>query len=89
MNEDENGVTPPEVTAMTLEPWYMGGWLVTIEQGNGTVIKMIELTEMERMQLITLLGCVNSGMPLAGSAHVSFTDSDRSRTEPYPVGRSS
>jgi hypothetical protein len=54
MNEDERGITPASTTAITVEPWR-GGWLVTIEQGNGDVVKTIELTEMERIQLGMML----------------------------------
>jgi len=72
MNEDEHGITPPNVTAMTMAP-CSEGWSVTIEQGNGDVIKTIELTPMERVQL---------GMMLETDAHtaresVSFVDFTR------------
>ena len=84
MNEDEHGITPPDVTAMTLERRDEGGWLVTIEQGNGDVIKTVELTEMERVQLGLMLSYAS---PLSYPAHVSFVDLDRGRTQPYPAGR--
>lgn len=72
MNENERGITPPDVTAMTVEP-YGRGWRVTIEQGNGDVIKTVELTSMERVRLAGLL---------YGGAHtartsVSFVDVTR------------
>ena len=69
MNEDEHGITPPDVTAMTLEV-DGPGWLVTIEQGNGDVIKTLHLTPLERAQL---------GMMLSGGLvrHVEFADHTR------------
>jgi hypothetical protein len=69
MNEDERGITPPDVTAMTLEPRDLN-WLVIIEQGNGDVVKTIELTDMERMRLGRLLET-----PAVG--HVEFADPTR------------
>ena len=73
MNEDERGITPPNVTAMTLQA-HKAGWEVVIEQGNGDVIKTIELTSMERVQLAMLL----DGSPGAGHAvHVEFVDFTR------------
>lgn len=70
MNEDERGITPPDVTAMALEP-AADGWRVTIEQGNGMVIKELDLTEMERAQLAMML----SGPP--GITLVEFVDFTR------------
>ena len=55
MNEDDRGITPPGVTAITVES-RSPGWLVTIEQGNGDVIKTLDLTELERLQLAAMLG---------------------------------
>ncbi len=70
MNEDENGITPANVTAMTMD--RVGrDWQVVIEQGNGNVIKMFELTEMERVQLAFMLGSE------PGTYHVSFMDVTR------------
>jgi len=68
VNEDERGITPADVTAMTLQ--QRGPlWEVVIEQGNGDVIKTLELTYMERMQL---------GMLLAGPMeYVQFVDHTR------------
>jgi hypothetical protein len=71
MNEDEHGITPPDVTAITVEP-AGSGWLITIEQGNGNVIKTVELTEMERMQL----GMMLDSFP-GRSGSVSFVDFSR------------
>lgn len=73
MNEDERGITPPNVTAMTLQA-HEAGWEVVIEQGNGDVIKTIGLTSMERVQL----ACLLEGAPGAGSAvHLKFVDFTR------------
>lgn len=72
MNEDERGITPSNVTAMTLEPGGEG-WHVTIEQGNGDVIKTIELTPMERTQLAFLL----DENAFTKNVHVSFVDVTR------------
>jgi len=71
VNEDEAGITPPSVTAMTVER-RGPGWLVTIEQGNGDVIKTLELTDHERLQLGMLL----DGGP---ARHVEFADFSRPR----------
>jgi hypothetical protein len=68
MNEDERGITPPNVTAMTLEH-HDGRRLVTIEQGNGDVIKTLELTPMECGQLGFLLTSMAT-LP----RHVEFAD---------------
>ena len=80
MNEDERGITPANVTAMTLEP-HDGGWLVTIEQGNGAVIKTLELTDWERAQLACMLdtpGITYRPGPSPGAAlHVEFVDFGR------------
>lgn len=67
MNEDERGITPADVTAITLEKLDGGDWRVVIEQGNGVVVKMFELTDMERIQLAMMLENVSL-------AHVSFVD---------------
>jgi hypothetical protein len=65
VNEDEHGITPPNVTAITIDRPGRD-WRVIIEQGNGDVIKMFELTEMERVQLGFML-------PLPALAdHVGF-----------------
>ena len=92
MNEDERGITPADVTAMTVEPQGKD-WLVTIEQGNGDVIKMIELTEMERVQLGLMLDSDPGKPPLIDS--ISFLDpfrtspsSSRRRRTGRPVRRS-
>ena len=58
---------------MTMEP-RSGGWHVTIEQGNGDVIKEIALTPMERVQLAAMLGMD----AFAGSVtHLDFADFSR------------
>jgi hypothetical protein len=54
VNEDENGITPANVTAMTVEP-LDDGWFVTVEQGNGDSVQTLRLTKMERDQLACLL----------------------------------
>ena len=71
MNEDERGITPADVTAISVEP-KDGGWLVIIEQGNGDAVKTLELTEMERVQLALML-CTEPGTPVA-ITEVSFLD---------------
>lgn len=80
MNEDERGITPADVTAITVEPLGEPGiqsrsWRVVIEQGNGDVIKMFELTEMERIQLAAML-CSEPGTPPLLD-HVGFVDFSR------------
>ena len=87
MNEDERGITPPDVTAMTLQRSQSGLREVVIEQGNGDEIKTLELTEMEAMQLGVMLSSGYDGYDGYDGAHVSFVDLDRGRTEPYPAGR--
>lgn len=74
MNEDERGITPPNVTAMTVEA-VGGDWRVTIEQGDGDVIKLLDLTEMERVQLASLLDFDYNTTPCA--PHLSFVDFTR------------
>ena len=69
MNEDERGITPANVTAITVEH-RDSLCFVTIEQGNGDVIKTIELTKMERMMLSGLLE--NNS-----TVHAEFTDFSR------------
>lgn len=71
VNEDEHGITPPNETSMTVEPAGDGNWRVTIEQGNGDVIKTLDLTEMERLQLAFMLG---DKMGAVAYPHCSFTD---------------
>jgi hypothetical protein len=76
VNEDERGITPADVTAITLEPLDGGkNWRVTIEQGNGDVIKTFDLTEMERIQLGLMLDSDPGKPPFVG--HVSFLDFSR------------
>ena len=80
VNEDENGITPPNVTAMTVEPARSGtGWSVIIEQGNGDVIKTLELTEMERIQLAAMI-CTELGEPPT-LLHLGFVDFSRAEPE--------
>ena len=71
MNEDERGITPPDVTSITIDRPGRD-WRVIIEQGNGDVIKMFELTEMERVQLATMI-CTDPGKPPLLDA-ISFID---------------
>lgn len=54
MNEDERGITPADSTSISIQT-RNGRWWVIIEQGNGDLIKDIELTEMERVQLGSML----------------------------------
>ena len=71
MNEDERGITPANVTAMTLEK---DGtlWRLTVERGNGDSIQTMSLTLMEGAQL---------GMMLSGGnwapLNVEFVDHTR------------
>lgn len=81
MNEDERGITPANVTAMTIES-RSGEWWVVIEQGNGDVIKEITLTDMERIQLAMMLGEIDG--PAAD--RVSFTDYRRVADELTRLG---
>lgn len=82
MNEDERGITPPDVTAMSIEA-VGDSWMVIIEQGNGDLVKTIELTDMERLQLLLVLDFDPSGDP---SVHdVSFVDFDRSADDQEAV----
>lgn len=74
MNEDERGITPANVTAITIDRPGRD-WRVIIEQGNGAVIKMFELTEMERVQLGIMLDSEPGTPPLI--EHVGFVDFDR------------
>jgi hypothetical protein len=74
MNEDERGITPANVTAITIDRPGRD-WQVIIEQGNGDVIKMFELTEMERVQLATMI-CTDPGEPPLIDG-ISFVDFDR------------
>ena len=85
MNEDERGITPANVTAITVEPLGEPGiqsrsWRVIIEQGNGDVIKMFELTEMERIQLACMI-CTEPGEPPT-LTHIGFLDFARDASEP-------
>ena len=71
MNENERGVTPANVTAITVDRPGCD-WRVIIEQGNGDVIKMLELTDAERAQLAFMLESAQ-----ASPLHVSFVDVGR------------
>jgi hypothetical protein len=71
VNEDERGITPPGVTAITVEHREGGTCSVTVEQGNGAVLKNIELTRMERMMLAGLL------QHDSGPLHAEFVDVTR------------
>lgn len=71
MNEDERGITPADSTSMSIQV-RDGRWWVIIEQGNGDVIKDVELTEMERVQLAAML-CTEPGRPPT-IRHLSFLD---------------
>jgi hypothetical protein len=79
MNEDERGITPANATTITVEPLEGKNWRVTIEQGNGDVIKLIDLTEMERIQLGMMLDFDPGHQPFVG--HASFLDLFRSTEE--------
>ena len=78
MNEDERGITPADVTAISIQ-LTDNLWWVIIEQGNGDVIKEIKLTELEPLQLSAMLG------PLPGAVvldSVEFVDVTRSLEPP-------
>ena len=68
MNEDAHGITPANVTAMTLEKTGFG-WRATIERGNGAFVQTLNLSDWERAQLGMLL---DSKM-----GHVEFVDLSR------------
>ena len=74
MNEDEWGITPADVTSITVDRPGRD-WRVIIEQGNGDVIKLFELTEMERVQLAAMI-CTDPGTPVVLDS-VSFVDFGR------------
>jgi hypothetical protein len=74
VNEDERGITPANVTAITVDR-PGPDWRVIIEQGNGDVIKLFELTDMERAQLGMMLESGNS-------YSLSFVDFSRSAAAP-------
>ena len=74
MNEDERGITPANVTSISVDRDGRSWWVV-IEQGNGDVIKDFRLTEMERIQLATML-CTDPGKPPLLNS-VSFLDFTR------------
>lgn len=48
-------ITPADQTAMTIER-RDGGWLITVEQGNGDVIKTMTLTGQEYQYLGYMTG---------------------------------
>jgi hypothetical protein len=74
VNEDERGITPANVTSISIS--RSGNlWWVIIEQGNGDVLKDIRLTEMERIQLGMMLDSEPGKPPLAD--RVSFVDFTR------------
>ena len=50
-------------------------WRVIIEQGNGDVIKMLDLTDIERVNLSLMLDFESGGSPPMDA--VSFTDFTR------------
>jgi hypothetical protein len=74
VNEDEHGITPADVTAISLD---RNGdlWRVVIEQGNGDVVKTLELTETERLWLALMLGNQQGTVAVD---HCSFVDPFRS-----------
>jgi hypothetical protein len=71
MNEDEHGVTPAKVTAITVEAVKDPGWLVTIERGNGGDVQLVRLTDLERVQLAGMMENP------AGLIHAEFVDVSR------------
>lgn len=73
MNEDQHGITPASETSMTVDYRDGGGCHVTIEQGNGDVVKTMLLTGLERSHLAMLLQADSRTMPV----RLSFTDNYR------------
>jgi len=55
MNEDERGVTPANVTAMTVEAIDDHSARIVVERGNGDSIQLIELTTQEWWSLSCML----------------------------------
>lgn len=48
-------ITPPDQTAMTIER-QDGSWFITVEQGNGDVIRTLKLTPQEYDHLALMMG---------------------------------
>lgn len=71
MNENERGITPVNVTAITVDRPGRE-WRVIIERGNGDHVQVVRLTEMERIQLGNML-CSEPGHP-PFTGQVSFVD---------------
>jgi hypothetical protein len=75
MNEDANGITPADVTAITIEHQTVPGeTYVVIERGNGDLIQDFHLTPMERM---TLAGALELAAEHPGTTHYDFVDVTR------------
>ena len=72
MNEGERGITPAGETSITIDRPGRD-WRVIIEQGNGDVIKMFDLTEMERMQLAAMLGYEPGKVSFDSCSFMDFT----------------
>ena len=67
MNEDERGITPPDVTAMTVEATGDFTVLITVERGNGNSVQTMKLSTMEWQMLAGLLETFGQGYsPAAG-----------------------
>lgn len=80
VNEDERGITPANVTAITVSQ-VSQGWRVIIERGNGDHVQMVVLTEMERIQLGSILSSEPGRPPVTGRIpfveFVEFVDGER------------
>ena len=79
MNEDINGITPANVTAMTLERNH-GQWRLTIERGNGDSVQTLNLTEQERMTL----ACLLEPAPAGSHSAMQFVDLTREADGDHP-----
>ena len=67
MNEDERGITPADVTAMTVEASGDFTALITVERGNGVSIQTMKLSNMECQMLAGLLVTFAQGHAPAAS----------------------
>ena len=70
MNEDERGITPANVTSMTVQQLSPDGQVgITIERGNGDSVQTMQLSVQERLSLTGLLQ-----MPIGDTIHLSFVE---------------
>jgi hypothetical protein len=76
VNEDEHGITPANVTAMTVEAIDDHSARIVVERGNGDSIQLIELTTQERWTLSFLLEMFTH---TSGHVHQEFVQMQVSR----------